>query len=197
MVKLTATLRLFGKNLGADLKDAFFSLSFCIHSIRKEMTELYQRIFVQAPYNLARVYLNEALRESVESHTSMTLTLELPLREGGAGISREVIATYARGTDAMHFDEPWKVHWTPKGGGPYPDFDGELTVRADEDYVTSILELRGDYKPPGGAAGRAFDAVLGSRIASATARELLNTIARSIENRYRREEAAKHGNAVD
>ena len=97
----------------------------------------------------------------------------------------------------MHLDEPWKVHWTPKDGGPYPDFDGELTVRADEEYDTCVLELRGNYRPPGGVAGKAFDAIVGSRIASATAHELLNSIAREVQQRYERQEAAKRSSTTD
>jgi len=161
------------------------------------MTHLYQRVFVKTPYHLARLYLHEALANAADSHALTTLTLSLPVHEGGVGIQREVTATYASGADPMHLDEPWKVHWTPKGGGPYPDFDGELTVRADEDYDACVLELRGDYKPPGGVAGKAFDAMVGSRIASATARELLNTIAKEVQQRYERQEAAKQSHDGD
>lgn len=163
------------------------------------MTHLYQRLVVKVPYHLARIYVHDALADSASSHKLTTLTLALPLHEGGLGssIQREVLASYSAGADPMHMDEPWKVHWTPKGGGPYPDFDGELTVRADEDYDTCVLELRGDYKPPGGVAGQAFDAMVGSRIASATARELLSSIGREIQSRYERQEAAKQPHAAD
>lgn len=161
------------------------------------MTHVYERVFVKTPYHLARLYLHEALANASTSHALTTLTLSLPVREGGLGIQREVTATYASGADPMHLDEPWKVHWTPKEGGPYPDFDGELTVRADEEYDTCVLELRGNYRPPGGLAGKAFDAMVGSRIASATAHELLNSIAREVQQRYERQEAAKRSSATD
>jgi hypothetical protein len=163
------------------------------------MTHLYQRLVANTPYHLARMYLHDALADSAASHKLTTLTLSLALHEGtlGGGIQRDVIASYSAGADPMHMDEPWKVHWTPKGGGPYPDFDGELTVRAGEDYDTCVLELRGDYKPPGGVAGKAFDAMVGSRIASATARELLARIGAEIQSRYERQEAAKQPRAAD
>ncbi|MBC5828642.1 MAG: hypothetical protein GIW98_00430 [Candidatus Eremiobacteraeota bacterium] len=106
-------------------------------------------------------------------------------------MEKNVIATYAPGSDAMHFDEPWKIHWTPEGGGPYPDFDGELTVRADENYRTSILELTGHYQPPMGVAGAIFDAVAGSHIAKVTAQELLKSIGDAMEEQYNAEEKAK------
>ncbi|MHB8433987.1 MAG: hypothetical protein ACYDCA_10395 [Candidatus Tyrphobacter sp.] len=91
----------------------------------------------------------------------------------------------------MHFDQPWKIHWEPAGGGPYPEFDGELTVRADEDYPTSILELIGTYKPPMGLVGVVFDAIAGARIAEATAHELLKNIGQVMEAQYNAEERTK------
>lgn len=92
----------------------------------------------------------------------------------------------------MHFDQPWKIHWKPASGGPYPEFDGELTVRYDEDYTTSILELSGDYRPPLGLVGALFDVIAGARIARATANELLGTLGDEMERRYNAEERAKH-----
>ncbi|MBV8364611.1 MAG: hypothetical protein JO193_08620 [Candidatus Eremiobacteraeota bacterium] len=163
------------------------------------MTHLYQRLIVSVPYHLARKYLHDALARRAELHEPTTLSLSLPVGRSalGAEVKREVVATYSAGRDPMHMDEPWKVHWTPKGGGPYPDFDGELTVRADEDYDSCALELRGDYKPPGGVAGMAFDAMVGNRIASATARELLNVLGRDVERRYEKQEAQKPYRAAD
>ncbi len=162
------------------------------------MTELYQRVLVKTPYRLARKFLSDWLSARAGTREPTTITLTLPAgRSAEGGIHREVLATYHRGSDPNHFDEPWRVHWTPKGGGPFPDFDGEITVRADENYVSSILELRGDYRPPGGIAGAAFDAMLGNRIASATARKLLTTIAREIEQTYHAQEEAKAQRASD
>jgi len=66
-----------------------------------------------------------------------------------------------------------------------------MSVRADYDYTTSLLELVGEYEPPLGAAGKAFDLLAGSRIASQTARYLLAEIAGELEQRYRQDETAK------
>lgn len=144
------------------------------------MSTLFYRRYVPVPYNRARGYLNDALAAFATSGEPQMLTL----------MGKEVVVIYGRGSDPLHFDEPWSLHWHPQGG-PYPDFDGQLTVRADEDYSSCALELRGTYEPPGGIAGAAFDAIVGSRIATATARELLTAIGRDIEARYDREEAAK------
>jgi hypothetical protein len=105
-------------------------------------------------------------------------------------LTKGVIVNFGPATDPMHFDEPWRIHWKPQGG-PYPEFEGELTVRADETYETSRLELRGSYSPPGGIAGAAFDVVAGGRIASATAQALLRHIGDEMEEHYQRDEEAK------
>jgi hypothetical protein len=144
---------------------------------------------VQCPYARAREQLRAAIENAGPNAPIRRLTLSLPI--GGATIERRVRVSYERGTDPMHFDEPWRVRWTPEEGGPYPDFEGELTVRADETYEGAILELRGTYTPPLGLVGKAFDVVAGSRIASATTRGLLGSLASQMEAQYRSEEAAK------
>ncbi len=64
------------------------------------------------------------------------------------------------------------VSWRPKDGGPYPSFEGTLSVE-DEGPGWSRIEINGQYKPPFGVLGAAFDAAVGHRIAEATAAELL------------------------
>lgn len=151
------------------------------------MAQLSERTFVACPYRRARQYLAEGIGSRTGS--AETMTLRVPL--AGVELKKDVVVTFSPGIDPMHMDQPWRVHWTPDGGGPYPDFDGELTVHADEDYTSSALELQGDYRPPGGALGQAFDAVVGGRIATLTARELLKRLGDEFESRYRAEEAAK------
>ncbi len=153
------------------------------------MAELREREFLKCPYARARSYLDETLEPLATSGRESAMTLSLPL--GDLAVRKEVTVTFRPGSDPRHFDEPWTVHWEPKGGGPYPAFDGTLTVRAAEDYDSAILELDGTYVPPLGMVGAAFDAVAGSRIATATAHTLLRSIGDRMEERYRREEAEK------
>jgi hypothetical protein len=153
------------------------------------MSDLHEKAFVKCPYHLAQGYLEEDMRERAALPASRTITLRVPL--GGGDLAKDVSVTVGPGVDPMHFDQPWKIHWTPKGGGPYPDFDGELTVRADENYTSAFLELRGTYRPPGGPLGAAFDHVAGAHIATATAKALLAELARNMEARYHRDEQAK------
>jgi len=154
-------------------------------------TMIYERQLTECPYSRARGYLHEAIEGAAHNAGATTLPLKanLPLLKGA--VEKNVLVRYAKGQDPLRFDEPWLVHWTPDGGGPYPDFDGELTVRADESYRRAILELRGEYTPPLGTFGQAFDLVLGAKIAARTARALLQEIARIMEERFHSEEALK------
>jgi hypothetical protein len=85
----------------------------------------------------------------------------------------------------------YDVHWKAEGGGTYPEFNGQLTIGGDSDYETFWLELNGDYKPPLGIVGQVFDAVVGNRIATETARGLLDDMRGHIENEVQDEEARK------
>jgi hypothetical protein len=150
------------------------------------MSDLLERRFVHCPYHLAQRYLADSIGSRLDSSGLLTLTLSLP----GMELVKKVVVTYGAAVDPMHFDQPWHVHWEPQAG-PYPAFDGELTVRADETYETSQLELKGSYRPPGGALGEAFDKAIGSRIASSTAQALLARFAEELEERYEHDEAKK------
>ncbi len=152
------------------------------------MAELSESRVVRCPYNLAKGYLAKALAPRIESGKPERLTLTATI--AGGTLEKDVLVTFGAATDPMHFDEPWRIQWKPDGG-PYPQFDGELTVRADEDYTSSQLELKGTYDPPGGTLGAAFDWALGSRIASHTGQALLARIGGEMESRYQRDEATK------
>ena len=157
------------------------------------MSTLFHRRYLACPYDRARHALEQTLQDLAASGRPVIQTLRVPLPSGDGteGVEKDVLVTYGVGKDPLHFDQPWTVQWKPANGGPFPQFNGTLTVRADEDYTTCALELRGTYEPPLGVPGAMFDTVLGSRIASATAREFLKEIATRIEARYREEERAK------
>jgi hypothetical protein len=158
------------------------------------MSTLFHRRYLACPYDRARRTLEESLHDLARSGRPVVQRLRVPLpaRDGQPpSLEKDVIVTYGVGHDPLHFDQPWTLHWMPSDGGPFPEFNGALTVRADEDYTTCALELRGTYEPPLGVPGAMFDTILGSRIASATAREFLKEIGMQIEARYRQEEEAK------
>lgn len=157
------------------------------------MSQLLERLVVQCPYHLAQRYLADdvgALAASKEE-SHVTLSVSVP----GLELVKNVLVRFEAGVDPMHFDQPWRVHWMPQAG-PYPEFDGQLTVRADENYESALLELTGSYRPPAGVLGSAFDWVAGSRIASASARALLASIAEKMEARYQADERSKRRSTV-
>lgn len=153
------------------------------------MAHLIERRYLKCPKSRAQGYLADALQDVADSNKQLPLRLQVNIND--VNIEKEVLVQFSKGSDPMHFDQPWTMHWTPAGGGPYPDFDGTLTVRADEDDPTCALELEGDYLPPLGEAGKVFDAVVGHRIAANTAQALLATIGDGMEERYSAEEAVK------
>jgi hypothetical protein len=79
--------------------------------------------------------------------------------------------------------EVLEIHWRPLGGEPYPEFKG--TLCAEPLYRGSCrLDLSGEYVPPGGIAGLAFDALFGHRIAEESIRDLLETFKTKMETLY-------------
>ncbi|HET6895816.1 MAG TPA: hypothetical protein VFH72_10590 [Candidatus Baltobacteraceae bacterium] len=155
------------------------------------MTTIKESLHLACPYVRAREYLRESLENPAQSGMPQTLRLTGSLPGTNIELEKGVRVTYAHGSDPMHFDQPWTVRWTPESGGLYPAFSGMLTVRADEDYTASILELEGEYAPPMGTTGRLFDKALGRRIAGETMQTLLHRIGNEMMTRYRTEDAAK------
>jgi uncharacterized membrane protein len=64
-----------------------------------------------------------------------------------------------------------EVSWRPVSG-PYPTFKGKLLALRGASR-SCRLEIEGNYEPPGGVAGAAFDAILGHRIAAESIHDLL------------------------
>jgi len=155
------------------------------------MTKIEERLYIGCPYVRAREYLHQALEQAARSLLPKLLRLRAAVPATNMEVAKYVNVTYDHDSDPMHFDEPWRVCWKPEPGGVYPSFRGQLTVRAGENYECAILELTGEYEPPLGTAGRAFDAAIGKRVAADTARKLLSEIGAEMEVRYHREEAAK------
>ena len=152
------------------------------------MSDLLEAHVVRCPYHLAQRFLYDSISEFAESGEQRPLTLTAP--GPGMELTKGVMVSFGPAADPMHFDQPWRIHWKPRSR-LYPEFEGELTVRADETYETSRLELRGSYQPPGGIAGAVFDLAAGAHIASATAQALLHRIGDEMVARYEHDERAK------
>jgi len=72
-----------------------------------------------------------------------------------------------------------ELRWHPISG-PYPSFKGTLLARRG-DAGSCRLEIEGEYTPPGGIAGAAFDAVVGHRIAEESVTDLLERFKSAFE----------------
>ena len=155
------------------------------------MTEIEVRRQVDCPYTRAKELLRDRLQPVVDAGNRIAARLSLSFHDRELG--KEVSMQFAVAHDPMHFDEPWDISWEPEAGGIYPSFHGSLSIRASDTYESSRLELHGSYEPPLGAIGKAFDNVLGKRIAEATGARFLDEIGGAMEAQHRTEEAEKRG----
>lgn len=80
--------------------------------------------------------------------------------------------------------------WDDPQDQTVPRFAGTLTAGEKEPGITT-LTLEGGYEPPLGVAGKAFDLIVGRKIASATARALLVDLKQFIESDYEAAKATK------
>ncbi len=152
------------------------------------MSKLHESLVVECPYDFARHDLAARVASAAACGEDLPLSLTAPLP--GIELSKTVAVTYSTARDPKRSDQPWHIHWKADSGA-YPQFDGELTVRAGETASKARLELHGSYSPPGGALGKAFDVAAGSRIASETAKVFLRRLGDDIEAHYRQHEEAK------
>jgi hypothetical protein len=169
------------------------------------MRTLREEIYVNCPPAQAHRHLDAFFREHAEAHDprdtgGIHLTLRIPLQMPGLKteltLQRGARATVTRVRAASDSSDTLAVTWEALGGGPFPHFEGTITVKGDDDYASFRLVLAGTYAPPLGVAGEAFDAVIGRWLALATARDLLLRLRDSIETSYRALEAKKPAPAL-
>ena len=159
------------------------------------MSVVKERLFVEAPYTLARGALEKRLGLATGAGGTCVLTLPFPVGEDRE-IARVVTATTERLPGTANYTSRYGIAWDPgrtARGIPTPGFAGTLTLSSGEDYDETELKLDGAYDAPGGIAGRAFDELLGRRIAHATLSALLNGIGAELREAHATVEAAKHG----
>lgn len=150
------------------------------------MTAIVEKELVQAPLASADVFIRAffAARAAPKGADA-----RIVLRAGDA--ARSVIVSLQSTHRPKDMTPRYKLHWAAEDGGPYPVFDGELTIGSDEDYNAFWLVLDGTYAPPGGLAGQVFDAVIGRRIVAASSHGLLTEIRIEIERIFSVQESAK------
>ena len=160
------------------------------------MSVVQERLFVEVPYTQARGTFERRLGVPPQGDRgTCVLTLAFPLAEGRE-IARTVTAKTQRLPNTANYTSHYLIAWdagSTARGIPTPAFTGTLTLSAGEDYGETELKLDGRYDAPGGAAGRAFDELVGRRIAHATLSALLSGVGNELREAHEYTEAVKHG----
>lgn len=141
------------------------------------MAQISEFISVHCPFDRAGDALKQFLSAHAKGNDGSVLALRVRLAE--VVIEREVEVTL-RGQRDIPAYTMLDIEWAPEPPGPFPTFKGTISV-SDEAPGWCRLDLYGDYTPPGGPAGAAFDAALGNRIARMTATELLERLKSELE----------------
>jgi hypothetical protein len=149
------------------------------------MSDIDEKVLVHAPLGSADRFLERYFA----AHAAPNGGARVDLRAGD--LAKSAIVTLVPAHRPADMNPRYTVHWEPEAPGPYPVFDGELTVDGDEDYNAFWLVLDGSYKPPGGLAGELFDALVGHRIAETVTHELFATLQTAIEGYFAEEERGK------
>jgi len=108
---------------------------------------------------------------------------QLELRGLGI-ISTRVEATSRLANDASDTTrrhDAVSLSWVAAPGLPLPSFSGH--IRARPHFAQTELRLVGNYEPPLGPVGEAFDVIAGHAIAAGTGRELLLAVKTFVESR--------------
>jgi hypothetical protein len=150
------------------------------------MSDIAEKALVHAPLGSANRFLERYCQAHAAPEGGGARVL---LRAGDLSAPAVVTLTAAKRPGDMN--PRYAVHWEAEKPGPYPVFDGELSIDGDEDYNAFWLALAGGYKPPGGLVGGVFDAVVGHRVAEIVSRGLLDAMRAEIESDFAEEERAK------
>jgi len=150
------------------------------------MTRLRETIPVQCSTDVtqARIesYFTSLRGANGVAHLRLRVPVDFDDRKLGLSVDREVRVEVKRTRDDDNLNDVLRIGWNPEGRTILPVFQGTLVVWGEDDPRQSYIELNGTYTPPLGETGKAFDAVIGHRIASSTARELLRDLKRAVES---------------
>lgn len=157
------------------------------------MAELHLARPAACPVRQAPVFLESFFQgASVEGGPSL-VALRAPVTLPGLPemtLTRDCVVRISVAAGAQAPAARYDVVWESAAGGPFPRFVGILTV-TDDDAGGTLVALDGDYEPPLGPLGIAFDTVIGHAIAESTGKDLLDRIARHLARSQRSVETAR------
>lgn len=147
------------------------------------MRRLTRSVTVKTPSTFALAYMSTYFMDRGARAGGADLALRFPLPRfpvGGLTIEKRVkVHLKYRGGSG----QPLTLAWEPLDRSPVPGFEGSLET-ALETETTCRLTIAGNYAPPGGIAGVAFDQLIGVHIAGATIEALLDRFTTAIEAEY-------------
>jgi hypothetical protein len=158
------------------------------------MTAVQERLYVEVPYVQTVGLFERRLGIAPGTdHGECALSLALPVGKDHE-IARVVKAKTEKLPSSGNYISRYRVGWEAgqtARGVPTPAFEGTLSISAGEDYDETALQIDGNYEPPGGPAGRAFDELVGRRIVHATMSALLAGVGEELRDAHAQIEAGK------
>jgi hypothetical protein len=145
---------------------------------------------VDCPPGRAQAYLVKHFETAGRHRGQAVIKLEATIGdEAGTHVTikRNAMATFAPISGAGGLEYQVRIDWTPLTNEPLPTFDGIFRVQWDEEYGKCRLVLEGNYEPPLGVIGKAFDAAVGHRVAQSTMKTLLEELRSEIESAHRKD----------
>ena len=141
------------------------------------------------PFEHASSYLDQYIHDVVsDGGGHIVLSVAIPVERFGVDkrieLSRMVSVRFSPVEGGESTTRLTGIWWEPDQGGPYPQFSGTIGLAANEHPDRCNLVLEGEYDPPFGIVGDAFDAIIGKHIARTTVRNLLDEIAIIMETSY-------------
>lgn len=114
------------------------------------------------------------------------ITLRVDLKDfalpGDVVLEKEVYVHARLVRDELNLNDELHIEFEGASSpGLFPKFRGILDVFPGEKSGESILELRGNYEPPFGFGGAAFDSAIGYLVAQRSVKTFLDEVAASIQ----------------
>ncbi len=156
---------------------------FSRHALQYGMPKISAHAVVGSPPATTKRLLQEYVAQHGRSDGTVSFSLRVPLLASltdDLSLAHDVLVRFWQGRTEDHLGDVLLVEWTPSGEGPYPTFSGVVNIVAEADARTARIEIDGTYDPPGGMLGRAFDAVLGHRLAQISVGDLVQRLAREL-----------------
>jgi hypothetical protein len=147
------------------------------------MNRLCERILVDCPVADTESRIESYFTTLRGANGVARLRLRVPVVLDGLALSidREVCIEAKRMRDDENLNDIIRVLWKPEGSVVFPVFEGRLVIWGEDDPARSFVELNGGYTAPFGTTGKAFDAVIGHKIARRTALQFLSDIKMTVE----------------